>query len=68
MSLRLLTLQGLPTEAPELGADVVVTSEDAMEPAGTCLSVLEGMVVMQGLPNSRPLADGWVRTEGQAAG
>ncbi|KAG2433463.1 hypothetical protein HXX76_008520 [Chlamydomonas incerta] len=51
---------GLPAEAPELGADVVVTSEDAMEPAGTCLSVLEGMVVMQGLANSRPLADGSV--------
>ncbi|GFR50649.1 hypothetical protein Agub_g12898, partial [Astrephomene gubernaculifera] len=50
---------GLPPAAPEL-AGVEVAAGDVLEPAGTCLSVLEGMVVMQGLANSRPLADGSV--------
>ena len=31
-----------------------------MEPAGTILSVYEGMIVLQGPPNSRALCEGWV--------
>lgn len=39
-----------------------------MEPAGTCLSVCEGILVVQGLANSKPLAEGWVRLGANAGG
>ncbi len=53
--------QGLPESAPPLPEGLTHGSLGEgveLRPAGTLLSVLEGMVVMQGLANSPPLADG----------
>ncbi len=47
-------MQGLPDLQP---LDVTVCAEDTLEPAGVVLSVLEGVVVVQGLENSVALAE-----------
>ncbi|KAJ9508018.1 hypothetical protein QJQ45_021352, partial [Haematococcus lacustris] len=49
---------GMVGEAPAL--EVEVAEGDALDPAGCVLSVLEGVVVVQGLVNSRALAEGSV--------
>lgn len=48
---------GLPDSAPSLEG-LAVLPDDALEPAGLVLSVLDGMLVVQGQANSRPLAEG----------
>ena len=48
-------MQGLPELQP-LDVEVLVT--DTLEPAGSVLSVLDGMVVVQGPINSRALSEG----------
>lgn len=53
-------LQCLPPLEP-LG-DLEVAPGDTLESAGSVLSVLEGLVVVQGLAHSRALAEGWVRS------
>ncbi|KAL6746555.1 Gar1/Naf1 RNA binding region-domain-containing protein [Haematococcus lacustris] len=49
---------GMVGEAPAL--EVEVAEGDVLDPAGCVLSVLEGVVVVQGLVNSRALAEGSV--------
>eukprot|EP00798_Chlamydomonas_sp_ICE-L_P028195 gene28195-31291_t len=48
---------GLPDLAP---LDVEVLPNDVLEPAGSVFSYVEGMVVIQGPPNSRALKEGSV--------
>lgn len=48
-------VQGLPTLVP---LDVELNAQDTLEQAGVVLSVLEGVVVVQGLENSAALAEG----------
>jgi hypothetical protein len=52
-----LDLQGLPDLAP---LDVTLLAEDTLQPAGVVLSVLEGVVVVQGLSHAVALAEGCV--------
>jgi hypothetical protein len=59
-------LQGLPPLEP-LGQLEEVKAEDVLEPAGSVLSVVDGLVVVQGPANSRALADGWVSVQGVRA-
>jgi hypothetical protein len=41
-------------------ASLVALPEDVLEPAGSIQSVMDDVVVVQGLENSRALTEGWV--------
>ena len=56
---RALALQGVSNAAEPLDeASLAAPPEDMLEPAGTIQSVLDDVVVVQGLANSRPLTEG----------
>lgn len=51
--------QGVSSAAEPLDeASLAALPEDMLEPAGTIQSVLDDVVVVQGLANSRPLTEG----------
>lgn len=46
------------SDVQPLGADVIITSSDELQPAGTVIGVVDGMVVVQCPPNTRALVEG----------
>lgn len=54
-----MCVQGLPALQQ---LEIVVAADEKLEMAGSVLSVLEGVVVVQGLANSPALAEGWVHS------